>query len=186
MKQFILLLSLFLSFTKATAQQSAEVEAAVFDAKKEFFDDYCPLYILENYCNSNGFAAIKARLLADERAADFRSYRDPMSAQAEDSVLWFRYNKSVIGLEYSPRVRHLTNFYVYVKTIEDVRLFGQLYASLMGFIPGETNDAQTQRYIAEKSSMNAVLINLEPSNLNKDPYPYHAICFVMQGLNFCN
>jgi hypothetical protein len=186
MKQFIFLLILLISFTKATAQQSSEAENELLEAQKGFFDDYCPIYILENYCNTRGFIAIKAKLLADERASDFRSYRDPMSAQAEDSVLWFRYNKSVIGLEYSPRVSHLTNFHVYVKTFEDAYLFGHLYASLMGFVPGESAGEHTKRYISERSNMNAVLVNLEPSNPSEASYPYHIICFVMQSFNFCN
>ncbi|WP_426491273.1 hypothetical protein [Hymenobacter sp. 102] len=181
MKKIVLLLCLLLACGQTHAQSSSSSDKALI----EEFEVFCPIYILENYCNPKGFLAIRNQLLADERASNLRYLPDPVSGVSGDSILWFNYNKMYIGLEFNPRVKHLTNFYVFSSSKIEITSFGMLYAFLMGYIPEKSANADVDRYYAEQSSMNAVIVNLKPENLGKPPFQYRAICFVMQGLNFC-
>jgi hypothetical protein len=180
MKSLLCLLIWLFPFVSASAQQEKGTKLDAAGAVKHF-EEYCPVYILENYCNSKGFAAIKVKLLADERTSKF-SYS--LNENARDSTLYFHYNESVIAMDYSYRIKHLTNFIVYLKTEDQIREFGLLYSFIMGYEESPMDD-KTERYVAKDSEMNAVVVYREP-NPETNPFPYHAICFVYQGLNFCN
>ncbi|WP_143069877.1 hypothetical protein [Hymenobacter actinosclerus] len=185
MKHLLLLLFLLLSYKQSSAQKSDPTSTTTPDSSNEYFEKYMPIYILENYCNSQGFPAVRAQLLADERATNFVHLPDPSSQAVGDSILWFNYNKMYIGLEFSPRFKHLNNFIVLASTQKEIEEFGVIYAFLMDYVMDQSKKSDVKRYYSENSGMNAVLVNLKPENLGKPPFKYRAICFVMQGMNFC-
>lgn len=145
---------------------------------KRTFEQWCPLYVLENYCSQTGLPTVMKKFRTDERVTSIKPWYNSEEPNQPPNTL-VEYNRVKISFENwrTDGTGPIHNFVVFFRTSEELDNFFTLYALFMGF---EKDNDMPNRYFWPSGSMNAV---------TKSSYPednlYFATCFVWQP-TYCN
>ena len=151
----------------------AQDQDSIVREVKYTFEQWCPLYILENYCSQSGLPIIMKKLNTDERVRSIKPW--PNSAEPDQpSNTLVEYNNVKISFENWRKdgTGSLHTFCIFFRTPNELDQFFMLYALFMGL---EKDPENPNRYYWPDGSMNAVTKTSHP----KDNL-FFATCFVWQ------
>ena len=151
----------------------AQDQDSIVREVKFTFEQWCPLYILENYCSQSGLPIIMKKLNTDERVRSIKPWPNSAEPDQPPNTL-VEYNNVKISFENWRKdgTGSLHTFCIFFRTPNELDQFFMLYALFMGL---EKDPENPNRYYWPDGSMNAVTKTSHP----KDNI-FFATCFVWQ------
>ena len=161
MKKILILVALCLNFFNGYAQEDADTQKLL-----KIIEQWCPIYVLDNYCSQTGLTDIYKQFKLDDR------FLGSSQVELMGPMTRVLYNNSIILFEDWENTEHLHNFIIYFRNESDMNTFAKSYAALMGFVPDNDNPS---RFYYENASMNAITQNSSPEKNS-----FFSTCFVYQ------